>query len=262
MRTPRVSQDHSMRPSSGAGGFTVIELLIVIAIIAVLVSLLLPAISRVRNMAMGVQCASNMHDLMQGFLLFAADHDGHLPGCMYGSNDGTFAQSDWLYGQSGFNSAPQSGTVWPYVHSSKTYLCPSLELYSVGDFAQSNGRFDYGFFGNFAGARVAHVALRSNLTLLNGGVGSYPTPIVCQEDPYQFNGGNIEGDHCNVDQMSHIHSGGSYYGTIDGSTPFVIEPDMPNIWANGCWQWTCQGPTSHNMIPIASAGGWDWWDRQ
>jgi prepilin-type N-terminal cleavage/methylation domain-containing protein len=250
------------RAMTRSNGFTLIELLVVVGITTVLASILLPAAARVRDAAMGTGCQANVHTLMAGMIAFSMDNEGHFPGTLYGSNDGSYAQSDWLFGRGNFNSAPQSGTLWQYVKSTKAYRCPSLETIAVGDSAQSNGRFDYAMFVAFAGAPIHSICLRSNLTLLTGGCGYCPTPIICQEDPYQFNNTNIEGDHANVDQMTHIHGGGSYYGSVDGSVNWVNEPDVVRTWANGCWQWSCQGPRSHNQVQLGGDGGWDWWSTQ
>lgn len=60
-------------------GFTLVELLVVIGIIAILISILLPALSRAKDKARAVQCASNERQLYQLCLMFAQDHKGHLP---------------------------------------------------------------------------------------------------------------------------------------------------------------------------------------
>ena len=60
-------------------GFTLVELLVVIGIIAVLISILLPSLNQARRKAQAVQCGSNMRQVYQAFLMFAQDNKGHLP---------------------------------------------------------------------------------------------------------------------------------------------------------------------------------------
>jgi prepilin-type N-terminal cleavage/methylation domain-containing protein/prepilin-type processing-associated H-X9-DG protein len=59
--------------------FTLIELLVVVAIIAVLVSILLPALSEARNMARRAVCLTNMHSQAQAMSMYADDNNGLLP---------------------------------------------------------------------------------------------------------------------------------------------------------------------------------------
>ena len=62
-------------PGSGTG-FTLIELLVVVAIIAVLVAILLPAMSRARESAMRVSCSSNLKQMGTAFLMYADENNG------------------------------------------------------------------------------------------------------------------------------------------------------------------------------------------
>ncbi len=60
-------------------GFTLIELLVVIAVIALLIALLLPALSLAREMSLVSLCASNERGLALGTLLYTSDNDDLLP---------------------------------------------------------------------------------------------------------------------------------------------------------------------------------------
>ena len=61
-------------------GFTLVELLVVIGIIALLVGILLPTLSSARRSAKAVVCASNMRQVVTGMQFYINENDGHLPG--------------------------------------------------------------------------------------------------------------------------------------------------------------------------------------
>jgi len=79
-------------------GFTLVELLVVIGIIALLISILLPVMGRARAAAQTVQCMSNLRQIGQGLLYYVNDRSsnkGYLPAASDNRNTAPF--NDWMW---------------------------------------------------------------------------------------------------------------------------------------------------------------------
>ncbi len=87
---PRV-RTHPARPLHG---FTLVELLVVVAIIALLLGILLPALSKARQIAQQVVSASNMRQIGLAIHMFQDEHDGWFPQTTHGNPN--ISQS-WIY---------------------------------------------------------------------------------------------------------------------------------------------------------------------
>ena len=81
-----------MKRLSRSQGFTLVELLVVIGIIALLISILLPSLNRAREMANRVKCASNLRQIGQAMLLYANENNGNWPRTYYAPDS---SLTDW-----------------------------------------------------------------------------------------------------------------------------------------------------------------------
>src|SRR3954454_15983160 len=73
------ARSRAARPAGRSSGFTLIELLVVVGIIAVLMSILIPALGRARESAKDVQCKNNESQLYKACLMFSTSNNDRLP---------------------------------------------------------------------------------------------------------------------------------------------------------------------------------------
>src|SRR5690242_2968408 len=115
--------------------FTLVELLVVIGIIAILIAMLLPALSRAREQAKRTQCMSNIRQLMTGWLIYAqenkgglvfaetADYTTTLPAGVPVEDKGKFGWVLDVQGDPKFNTeaAVKAGALWKYNPNAGVY---------------------------------------------------------------------------------------------------------------------------------------------
>lgn len=126
---------------SGRPGFTLIELLVVIAIIAVLASLLLPALARAKAQGKRAVCISNYRQLHLAWVLYTQDSNGTFPRNNQNGGGGIKPlDPSWVAGAlEPDNLSPNwpdntntlylvpgySGSIGPYAKDAKIYRCPA-----------------------------------------------------------------------------------------------------------------------------------------
>jgi prepilin-type N-terminal cleavage/methylation domain-containing protein/prepilin-type processing-associated H-X9-DG protein len=116
-----------------ARAFTLIELLVVIVVIAILASLLLPALAKAKEEGKRINCMSNLRQLQLCWHMYADDYAGVLPpnddiSTYTGSNDESFNQTSWCQGWPRTDTTTagiQAGLLFPYDTSPAIYRCPS-----------------------------------------------------------------------------------------------------------------------------------------
>lgn len=169
-------------PSHRPRGFTLIELLVVISIIALLIAMLLPALSGARKSARSLVCQAQLRQIAISSNLYAADWDNYLPN-HYGA---TGAPSD-DYGYTGmyahrlarYMTVSQNNLICPDYsdYPARNLLDGLYSYFGFNDTFQSDSRFRGSNFTGEANIRMsyglvqdgAHKVDRNNLT-------AYPVP--------------------------------------------------------------------------------------
>ena len=230
-------------PPRRASAFTLIELLIVIAIIAVLISILLPALGSARDSGRLVMCQSNLRQLGLAMTMYADDN-----------NEQIWHSRDWA--RLGPNNVPVDqrelpGHLYDYVdNSDKINECPSNQRRDStgtgqgGNFYGSDAvlDFDYTMARDLSGARLSATlfagyldpaATRSPPPRLPPQLEDQFTrfrniPVFLEEHTIWYNERVRDGMWGNVDQITERHDKKGNMLNLDGTVTLFDPPMGPN----------------------------------
>ena len=243
-----------------AKGFTLVELLVVIGIIALLIGILIPTLSKAQQQAKVTACMSNMRQLAQGWIMYTNDNRGSIPYAETDAErnaDGSINTSNkarrdgWVVdvpGDPAFNTraSVEKGLLWKYCSAAETYRCPasidlanfrsySISLHMNGDpiFA---GHLTFWETGVLPGLDPPHIVTKISKTK--------PDQLVFIEefDERGFNGGSFvqyrgwayqpaHGSHRWGDIPALFHRKGTVASFVDGHAEYKIWGDKRTLVA-------------------------------
>ncbi|MEM6332179.1 MAG: DUF1559 domain-containing protein [Planctomycetota bacterium] len=131
-------------------GFTLIELLVVISIIALLISILLPALTSARQAALSMKCKTQLRQLGIAFATYADAHQGLIPPSLVTGSDLTFADYpagtrwhthfmiEWV-DQNGLTALQQAQGVAASQGDNDIFICPTANATTVQVYQNSYG---------------------------------------------------------------------------------------------------------------------------
>src|SRR5687768_16651704 len=113
MLMPRNTSNIAPR-SASRSGFTLVELLVVVGIIALLVGILMPTLNRAREHSRQLKCLSNVRQISMAFVMYTNNNKGRFP---FRAPINTPSSEDWIYWQDKpvTSAAPFTGRTMDHV---------------------------------------------------------------------------------------------------------------------------------------------------
>jgi prepilin-type N-terminal cleavage/methylation domain-containing protein/prepilin-type processing-associated H-X9-DG protein len=256
--------------------FTLIELLVVIAIIALLLSILMPSLRKIKETAKNLICSTRLRQIVLAWRMYSSDNDGKLcgPGTRYTTSPGftnadnrieDWAWAPWEVGGDVAVSYPyaagrptqeereegiKNGALWPYLESLKVFHC--LSENGEGDHYRSYSMVDC------VGALDEAMWWTPNEYIRYKKQNEVIIPseriVFLEENDWRgFNMGSFVIDAIVIrwqDPLTVWHSGSSSFGFADGHTEFRNWSSETVEWFNSIQPWGLYPTTEEGIADV------------
>jgi prepilin-type N-terminal cleavage/methylation domain-containing protein/prepilin-type processing-associated H-X9-DG protein len=189
-------------------GFTLIEILVVVAIIGLLAAILFPVFARARENARRTSCASNLKQLGLGIMQYIQDYDETYP-CVYlwaADSQGRYWTHD----------------IYPYVKSTQVYVCPSSNAngkFDINNLGQAQTSVRYGMNNNAFGSGTTQPTKAAQIT--------QPAQLLMLTDTEnRITGWNSFMSDVGNHTMSFRHFEGANVAFVDGHVKWLKEENI------------------------------------